>query len=104
MYDEKTGKRIQRGGRPVPRGKSPTPCWSCPKGSPEQETERTLSGKNWAAWWYYQRAAAPLGERLPADAIVHRNHAIIRQVIENSERVAAATQVELASMRLTRKS
>jgi len=91
MYDIKTGQKQTRGGRPIPRpAGTPTPCHQCPKGSPEEAKDRELSDKNARAWWYYRQARAPLGQQLPADAIVHRNHAIIDQVVRDAEEYRAA--------------
>lgn len=46
-----------------------------------------LSSKNVAAYDYYLMARAPLGDRLAADRITLRNHAIIDQSVRHAEAV-----------------
>jgi hypothetical protein len=80
LYDEKTGKVIERGGIPVerPPGTHP-PCRlhiKCPKGTPEQS--KALNTRNRKAWWHYLECRA-VG-RFPDDPIVRQNAAIIRAV------------------------
>lgn len=93
MYDEKTGQKMIRAGQPLPRGKSPTPCWQCPKGSPTEAHNHELSLKNRLAYGYFVQARAPLGERLPADAITHR-------VLGHVDRLVRAAEAGRASSSL----
>ena len=95
MYDENSGQRIVRGPNKdfVPRGKSPTPCWSCPKGSPAEAPQHELSTRNRLAYRYYLQARAPLGERLPADTITHRVLATIDRLVRASEAGRAASSL-----------
>ena len=90
MYDERTGAKLIRGGQPAPRGKSPTPCWQCPKGSPTEAPDHELSLRNRRAYSYYVQARAPLGDRLEADAITHRVFSIIDRLVRASEALQAA--------------
>ncbi len=52
-----------------------------------------------AAYAYFSMARAPLGERLPADGIVHRNHALIDRLVREAEAsyVARATALGVAA-------
>ncbi len=86
LYDEKTGRKMERGGQPLARpAGTPTPCWNCPKKSPQEAKLIELSRKNMAAYDYYLMARAPLGGRLPADLTTLRNHAIIEQQVRHAE-------------------
>lgn len=80
VYDERTGQRREYRGLPVLRPKTVlTPCrysTGCQKGVPEKQ--KSLSEKNLKAYQHYQECKAT--GRFPADAIVRRNAAIIRQV------------------------
>ncbi len=96
LYDEKTGERVKiekstgRSGtefkfmeRPP---QIPTPCFRCPKISPEKAHEVELSSKNLKSWDYYWKARAPLGHKLPADETTHRNMMIIHELVSQAER------------------
>lgn len=88
MYDEKTGKREMRGGKPVTRlGKIRTypPCMDskgnhrpggCKKVSPESHV--ALTNQNWKAYIDYLERKACNGPW--DDPIVRKNAAIIRSV------------------------
>lgn len=86
VYDERTGKKIERRDKPVVRHpKCPPPCRlsvGCPKGAPTGEKGcRELSLKNWAAYRHYRECVA-VGD-FPKDATVRRNAAIIRMAEES---------------------
>ena len=90
LYDEKTGKRLERNNQGLARpAGTPTPCWNCPKKSPQEAKTIELSRKNMTAYDYYSMARAPLGDRLPADAITLRNHAIIDLAVRQAESITA---------------
>lgn len=87
VYDEKTGRRLEVGGKPVPRPRGTmAPCRlranGCPKGTPE--ASRALTEKNRKAFAHYLECRA-VGQ-FPADGIVRRNAAIIRQVMDDCDR------------------
>lgn len=86
VYDEKTGRKVERRGKPLPRHpKCPPPCRTsigCPKGSPTGEKGcKELSPKNWAAYRHYKECLAV--SDFPKDAIVRRNASIIRMSEES---------------------
>ena len=80
VYDEKKGERLMQFDKPMkrPPGNLP-PCrmrkGGCPKGTPEEP--RSLTDQNWRAYQHYSECRA-VGQ-FPADPIVRRNAAIIRQ-------------------------
>lgn len=83
LYDEKTGKVVERHGIPIerPKGTHP-PCRlhiGCPKGSPENS--RALTSQNRRAYHHYLECRA-VGQ-FPDDPIVRRNAALIRHVEES---------------------
>lgn len=85
MYDEKTGKRVEVAGKPMPRPRGTlAPCRQrangCPKGTPE--ASRALDERNLRAWTHYQQCRA-VGQ-FPEDGIVARNAAIIRRAEEDA--------------------
>ena len=87
MYDEKTGRRLEVGGKPVPRPRGTmAPCRlranGCPKGTPE--ASKALTEKNRKAFAHYLECRA-VGQ-FPVDGIVRRNAAIIRQVMDDCDR------------------
>lgn len=96
MYDEETGERALRHGRPIKRAGKP-PCGfptgpdttRCPKGTPEAGIE--LSERNWLAWQHYQECAA-VGQ-FPDDPIVKRNAAIISRVEKAAEQHRQAEEM-----------
>jgi len=75
MYDEQTGKRLQRHGKPQRRKPGSAPCafGRCKKGSPDNQA--TLSDRNVQAYQHYLECKA-VG-RFPDDPIVARNAAAI---------------------------
>jgi hypothetical protein len=90
VYDEKTGKKLERQGKPVPRPRgTKAPCRlrenGCPKGTPENS--RTLTDDNWQAYQHYSECRA-VGQ-FPDDPIVRRNAAIIREAADSAERELA---------------
>lgn len=50
MRDANWDLEIGRDGKPIPRLNVPTPCSSCPRGSPEREAETTITTKNLKAY------------------------------------------------------
>lgn len=80
-FDQYGRMETDRDGKPRtrPKGTFP-PCRyaarGCPKGTPE--AQKSLSGKNVAAYYHYLECKA-VGD-FPKDAIVRRNAGIIRQV------------------------
>lgn len=93
IYDETTGKRVERRERPVvrPAGCLP-PCESgagCAKGVPSgRKGCRELSPKNWKAYQHYRECVA-VGD-FPRDATVRKNAAIIRLVEESAAEIKRA--------------
>lgn len=90
VYDEKTGKKLERQGKPVPRPRgTKAPCRlrenGCAKGTPENS--RTLTEANWQAYQHYSECRA-VGQ-FPDDPIVRRNAAIIREAADSAERELA---------------
>ena len=62
MYDaEWQLKKNRVTGEPVPRLNVPTPCSTCPRGSPENEAETKLTDKNWKAVEFVQLVRATSG-------------------------------------------
>lgn len=91
VYDEKTGKRVMRRDKPVPRiPQAPAPCRTpagCPKGAPVGEPGcKELSPKNWLAYRHYQECRA-VGD-FPRDATVRRNASLIRMAEESATEAA----------------
>jgi hypothetical protein len=91
MYDIKTGRREMRGGKPIPRGpKLKTPCWECPKNSPEEESQHVLSDKNRQLLALYYEIKATHGrcmtDRLAADPLLRHKLAIVGRIVEDWER------------------
>jgi hypothetical protein len=96
VYDEKTGRKVERRGKSVARHpKCPPPCRSkagCPKGAPTGEKGcRELSSKNWRAYQHYKECVA-VGD-FPKDATVRRNAAIIRMAEESVEETKRAGSI-----------
>ena len=91
VYDSKTGERMKRGGKDVPRPKGiPTPCSTCPKKSPQEARHYELSAKNWQALEMYLQTQATFGLSLPKrvaqDPIVRKNMGIIGWVFSQHQR------------------
>lgn len=73
-------------GKPLPRGKIPTPCLTaagCPKGSPDAGI--ALSKRNLRALTFHRRCEA-VG-RWPHDAMVERNASIIKGAEAEGDRI-----------------
>ena len=86
VYDEKTGRRMEHGGKPMKRPKGNlAPCRTrangCPKGTPE--ASRALNERNQRAYQHYLECRAV--NQWPDDGIVRRNASIIRQVMDACE-------------------
>lgn len=75
---DKNWKIVRSLGQPVPRGKSPTPCWKCPKGPKPFENESTP--RTAAAIEYHSLCAADAGLTLPRDRRVIENNALIDRI------------------------
>ncbi len=86
------GERVERGGIPIPRGKSPTPCMWCPKipagARPAPENAIELSLQNLQAWTHYRECKA-VGS-FPHDAIVRMNAGIVAEAEAAAERMRQA--------------
>lgn len=83
-FDRDTSARGRGKRRPRPPGQ-PTPCWDCPKiprDAPRRERRHAeeMSPKNRLAYRHYRECAAT--GHWPDDAIVRRNAAAIRGVID----------------------
>jgi len=78
LYDDRTGRPIERGGNMVPRPRGTAPCRlranGCPKGAPEKQN--SLTEANAKAYRHYQECRAV--NQWPDDATVRKNAAIIR--------------------------
>lgn len=92
MYDETTGRRMTRLGKPIPRGAGPTPCETCPKcpaGEPATPaTGRTseLSEKNWRALEHFIATRHDgLTEVEKADPIVRKHRKILENLLMHHE-------------------
>lgn len=101
LHDE-DWKPLQRHGKRVPRGSTPTPCddpnqQDCPKG--HYDNPKTLSERNLMAYQYIKEGEAVGWRGVPVDSVVRRNAAIVREIEENSDRhyqfkmIASATGV-----------
>lgn len=74
--------------------KSPPPCLTCPKQSPEKAHEHELSEKNWRAYAHYQQArAVGLDEDERHDPIVRRNFGIIDPIVRQQEARQSARMI-----------
>lgn len=100
MYDGEW-RPVKRGGLPVLRpADSPPPCWKCPKipdgAEPKPANAVELSERNAAAYWFYLSVKG--GCPCPDDAVVRRNHALIRRVEDSIESIRQDQQVQLAML------
>jgi hypothetical protein len=99
VFDD-NGKKMMRGGNPVPRqpGANP-PCRTCPKISPENEKNCTLSEKNWKTiqLWYQSKAT---GGNVPLDDIARENLGLVQYVMDAVSTVenAKATMMAMAPL------
>lgn len=90
VYDEETGRRALRCGRPIarPEGTLP-PCGygpdRCPKGHPA--AGRALNAANRKAYRHYQQCRAT--GRFPDDPIVMRNAGVMYLIEETVKRAVA---------------
>jgi hypothetical protein len=91
VLDVKTGKFLEtkdKRKQKRPAG-SKTPCWECPKQSPENEKNCQLSERNIKTLELYYRFRACGWDGLPAscrgDSIVVRNFAIIDKIIRQQD-------------------
>ena len=104
IYDSKTWKRQQRGGADVPRpAGTKTPCWECPKKSPELEWQFVLSPQNRQTMeLFYQVRAAGWGslpEGAAKDPILVKNFTLIDRIVREheSEKLAQTMLLPLIS-------
>lgn len=104
MYDIETGKKLERGGRPQRRQKNhATPCQKCPKKSPENERNVTLTHQNrraFAAFLESRAVGAPESWKL--DATFRRNCAIIGRIYEHWQASQNATDISMVLSQLLR--
>ena len=93
FYDDTTGKRIIRGGEPVPRPAGSAPgCGKCAKcegldygqRNPAEGRKAELSRKNWRALWLYYEQQACGGE--VHDPMTRHNFGIIHWLIGSVDR------------------
>ena len=61
MRDADWELEIGRDGKPIPRLNVPTPCSTCPRGSPEREAETTITTKNLRAYRFALEVRATHG-------------------------------------------
>lgn len=102
-YIHKEGVIEKRGvmGLPIARpARMPTPCYACPKipsDEPIKSRDRAqvLSERNANAYWHYLECKAV--SSFPADAIVRRNAAIIRDCEETVGRRLITDRLDLIS-------
>ena len=87
VFDEETGRKVLRCGRPVPRNGAPTRCrapgGTCPKGTPESPIE--LTEQNRRVWRHYLECRAT--GQWPDDALVREHAAVLRAVEDHVEAV-----------------
>ena len=97
--------QIEPDGEPIkverPPDTSP-PCDQCPKGSPEQEAQFTMSWENHLTVTLYRRfktGAMRLPARLENDPILADNFSMIEDVIENADRQQSADRIAASMVR-----
>jgi len=98
LYDVETWKIAEKRGKPIPRMPGdPTPCESCPRGSPEREVETTLSEANWKAYERYLEGREMnwvcVSEREKVDALHKKVMRICGGVQREHELVQLSTMV-----------
>ena len=104
LYDDKTGERVKRAGRDIPRPKGvPTPCSLCPKRSPEEAPKLELSHKNLLTLQFYYRSKAVefrnLSERWANDPIIQRNFAAIENELKQFDRKRLAEEINAGALK-----
>lgn len=103
MYDEHGKQEIGRDGKPIPRLNVPTPCSSCPRGSPEREAETTLSEKNWKAYTWFLQVRATHGRciygRRQTDELSNYLLTICDSVVRDHELSTMLQVAELSQVR-----
>lgn len=100
---------VKRGGLPIVRpDPKATPCWKCPKGSPANEKDNTLSLRNLRLIWAYKKIRATNGCCLTKherrDGMLLKNLAIIDSImrIHDTQRTGETVANALASLPVTR--
>lgn len=101
LFDLRTGRRTERGGKPVPRLVNvPTPCRDCPKvpagAPPVPESAVELTPANLLCLAHYQGCRAT--GHWPDDERVKRNAALIRAVDDAVEQARAAAPEKLLAL------
>lgn len=104
VYNLKTGEResYDAGDEmlPILRGDNPTPCDSCPKGSPENEERLKLHWRNRRAMDFYQRMKgmpkASVPKHLRSCSVMQRNFYLISQVMKAARAELKANAMEEA--------
>lgn len=95
---------MERGGRPQRRQKHhATPCSKCPKKSPENERNVTLTRQNLKAFaTFLESRAVGVPESWKADEIFRRNCAIIGRIYEHWQASQNATDISTVLSQLLR--
>jgi hypothetical protein len=102
VYNLQTGERemYDAGDEllPILRGDNPTPCSSCPKGSPENGEKLKLHWRNRRALDFYQRMKASSRAAMPKHLrdchVTQRNFFLIDQVLKTARAEIRANAIE----------